>query len=161
MKRSLKIIALGVSAAIIAIDQLIKIFIINKIPSAGIFIFNGKILQLKFELTMNKFIAFGIKLPEALTFAIPIAAIAVLATYCFILLKKNDLRFGAALTIVAGAATSNLADRVFRRTVVDFFSVRIYNFNWPSFNFADAVISIGIIYLMIRLFRENRTKIPA
>ncbi|MFH0779459.1 MAG: signal peptidase II [Parcubacteria group bacterium] len=156
MKRSLKIIVLCVSVAMIAIDQSIKILIINKIPFAGVFIFNGKSLHLKLELMMNKFFAFGINLPDVLTFVIPIAAITVLAAYCFILFRKDDLRSGAALAIIAGAAISNLADRVFRRAVVDFFSIRIYNFEWPSFNFADAVISMGILYLIIVLLKRDK-----
>src|SRR3954447_4739651 len=44
------------------------------------------------------------------------------------------------LGLAAGGATGNAADRLFRRSVVDFIDVR----GWPVFNFADAAITCGV-----------------
>lgn len=161
MDRPLKFSVFWASALTIAIDQAIKLLAISKIPQNGFFIFLGRHWQLKLELVSNKFLAFGAKAPELLVILIAAAIIALLAKFCLNAIKANNVKFALAISILVGAAASNLADRIFRRAVIDFISITLNDFTWPSFNFADAVISIGIIYLMIRLFRENRTKIPA
>ena len=45
----------------------------------------------------------------------------------------------------------NLLDRIFRGFVVDFIDFKF----WPVFNFADAYISIGVVVLIILLWKEK------
>jgi signal peptidase II len=60
-----------------------------------------------------------------------------------------------ALGLVLGGAIGNLADRVFRGhhgAVVDFITLS----HWPTFNVADACITVGTIVLVVSLWRPAR-----
>ena len=58
-----------------------------------------------------------------------------------------------ALAMVIGGAVGNIADRILRGAVADFFAFHILGYHWPAFNFADSVISIGIVMLLYDSFR--------
>ncbi|HLC65360.1 MAG TPA: signal peptidase II [Candidatus Nanoarchaeia archaeon] len=54
--------------------------------------------------------------------------------------------------LVLGGGLGNLADRIFRGSVVDFFDFKI----WPIFNLADAAITIGVLFLIFLLWKEEK-----
>jgi len=56
-----------------------------------------------------------------------------------------------AIGLVLGGALGNLADRVFRGHVVDFIAVP----HWPTFNLADAAITVGVVLLLIGSLRSG------
>ncbi len=58
------------------------------------------------------------------------------------------------LSLVLGGVLGNLTDRVARGAVVDFLDFTIASYKWPTFNFADLVISIGAIILIIDALRS-------
>lgn len=49
-----------------------------------------------------------------------------------------------AIMLVVGGGLSNIIDRIFRGYVLDFIQIPL----WPTFNVADACISIGITLLL-------------
>lgn len=65
--------------------------------------------------------------------------------------KKNKdknmllLSYGLLLSGILG----NLIDRIIRGVVVDYISIRIFNYQYPIFNFADMFITVGIIIFII------------
>ena len=65
--------------------------------------------------------------------------------------KKNKdknmllLSYGLLLSGILG----NLIDRIIRGVVVDYISIRIFNYQYPIFNFADMLITVGIIIFII------------
>ncbi len=54
-----------------------------------------------------------------------------------------------ALALVVGGAVGNLIDRVASGAVTDFIDVYVGMHHWPSFNVADAAISIGIVLMAL------------
>ena len=67
--------------------------------------------------------------------------------------EKNKL----ALSFVIGGALGNILDRIPDGYVTDFLHLKINNFSFFIFNFADASISIGAILLIyMELFRNKR-----
>jgi len=54
--------------------------------------------------------------------------------------------------LLSAGILSNLVDRIFRGSVVDYIDLGW----WPVFNIADSLIVIGVIGLIIQLFREER-----
>jgi len=75
----------------------------------------------------------------------------------FLILKKDYMSknvYISLLFIIAGGV-SNLIDRIFRGYVVDFIDItQIINF--PVFNFADIVLVIGWVLLVIAIFKDLR-----
>jgi len=57
-----------------------------------------------------------------------------------------------ALSLVLGGALGNLLDRLFRGTVTDFLQFIFGSYEFPSFNAADSMITIGAGLLIIDLF---------
>ena len=63
----------------------------------------------------------------------------------------------AGLALVLGGAVGNLIDRVRLGYVVDFIQVLIAGWPFPSFNVADAAISVGAAFLIVdALFFSGR-----
>lgn len=57
-----------------------------------------------------------------------------------------------ALALIFGGGLSNLIDRFTRGCVVDFIDVDF----WPSFNLADAAITVGVIILVLSMLKTPK-----
>ena len=119
---------------------------------------------LDFVYTENPGIAFG-QLQEGGSFGrwffvvLAIAA-AVAVFYYFLRTPRNDDRvLGACALLLAGIA-GNLTDRARLGYVIDFIVVHAGSWHWPTFNVADASISIGALLLAYDLIFEKK-KAPA
>ena len=53
--------------------------------------------------------------------------------------------------MILGGAIGNIIDRFRLGNVVDYIDICIMNIHWPAFNFADSVITIGILILIHQL----------
>lgn len=60
----------------------------------------------------------------------------------------NPIVLSAGLALVLGGAIGNAVDRVLLGSVVDFIQVLIFGWPFPSFNVADAAISVGAGFLI-------------
>jgi signal peptidase II len=84
------------------------------------------------------------------------AAVAVL--YYFLRTPSNDDRvLGACALLLAGIA-GNLTDRARLGYVIDFIVLHAGSWHWPTFNVADASISIGALLLALDLVFEGKRK---
>jgi signal peptidase II len=63
-----------------------------------------------------------------------------------------------ALALVLGGALGNLWDRAFRGTVTDFLLFIFGSYEFPAFNVADSMISIGAGLLLIELWLTRHQK---
>jgi signal peptidase II len=63
--------------------------------------------------------------------------------------SPRDRSLLVALALVVGGAVGNLIDRIASGAVTDFIDVYAGSHHWPSFNVADAAISIGIVLMAI------------
>lgn len=122
-----------------------------------------------FIYTENPGIAFG-QLQEGGSFGrwffVVLAGAALLALiYYFFRTQRNDDRvLGACALLLAGIA-GNLTDRVRLGYVIDFIVLHAGSWHWPTFNVADASITIGALLLAYdmvfagRKDREQRSEI--
>ena len=82
---------------------------------------------------------------------------AVIAVWLWRLRKEGPLVLMAGLSLVLGGAIGNLIDRARLGYVTDFIQVWFGNWAFPSFNVADAGISVGAALLIIdALFFSGR-----
>ncbi len=85
--------------------------------------------------------------PEVLTIATALL-MAVLVLFFF----TKFVRSGALmiyLMLILGGGLGNLADRVFRGSVVDYLRVEFINF--PVFNLADCLVVVGVLLALVWL----------
>jgi len=73
--------------------------------------------------------------------------------FYFIKTPLEERSMLVSLSLILGGALGNLVDRVFKGYVVDFVDFYIKRSHWPSFNVADASISIGAILLIFILLK--------
>src|SRR5213593_716320 len=73
------------------------------------------------------------------------AAIAVL--YYFFRTPRNDDRILGACALLLAGILGNLTDRVRFGFVIDFILLHAGQYHWPTFNIADASISVGALLL--------------
>ncbi|MGH8980802.1 MAG: signal peptidase II [Acidimicrobiales bacterium] len=79
--------------------------------------------------------------------------VVLLVAVCWLAWRARRTWVGVAYGLVLGGALGNLADRLFRDhhgDVVDFITMS----HWPTFNIADAAITVGVVALIVMmLFR--------
>ncbi len=85
------------------------------------------------------------------------AAIAVL--FYFFRTPRNDDRILGACALLLAGILGNLTDRVRLGFVIDFIMVHAGAYHWPTFNVADASITLGALLLAYDLiFASRRAK---
>ena len=73
----------------------------------------------------------------------------VIAIWIWRIRKAGQAVLSAGLALVLGGAVGNLIDRILLGHVTDFFQVWFGSWAFPSFNVADAGISVGAALLII------------
>jgi signal peptidase II len=116
---------------------------------------------LQFIYTENPGIAFG-QLQEGGKFGrwffVVLAVLAAIAVfYYFMRTPRNDDRvLGACALLLAGIA-GNLTDRARLGYVIDFIVLHAGDYHWPTFNIADASITVGALLLAYDLIFSRRS----
>ncbi len=147
-------VILAAAAGIVAIDQLIKYFIVQGLaPNGSLSVIDGL-----FSLTYveNRGVAFGMFQDHVAVFAV-ITAVLIAAFIWMIIKKKfTGMTFYVSAALMIGGGIGNLIDRIFRGFVVDYLSLSFFP---PVCNFADYCITIGAVLLVVvLLFKTGREK---
>ena len=86
----------------------------------------------------------------------------VIAVWIWRIRKEGQILLSIGLSLVLGGAVGNLIDRIRLGYVTDFIQVWFGSWAFPSFNVADAGISVGAAFLIIdALFFSGRDSAPA
>lgn len=176
MKKKLKIIAIF-SPIILALDQITKWLIVQKIP------FGDKVVIWEnfFDIihTRNKGAAFGMlstwdsAYRDLFFYGISLLAFGFLI-YFLKQIPEERKWSATSVALILGGALGNVIDRIFRGSVVDFLSFHWHNkavdwqifgkpihleLVWPAFNVADAAITTGVFWLLIfTSFHQRKEK---
>ena len=154
------IILIGFSALIIALDQLVKMYVHLHFHLGE----SVPVLEGYFNITYvrNPGAAFGFLGQSHPTFREyffllmpPVALLIILA----ILRGVNDRDYWQifALSSVFGGAVGNYIDRLQFRYVIDYLDFHWREmYTWPAFNIADMAIVCGVGVLMVLMYREGR-----
>jgi len=76
----------------------------------------------------------------------------VIAVWLWRIRSEGQTVLAAGLALVLGGAIGNLIDRIMLGHVTDFIQVMFGSWAFPSFNVADAGISVGAAFLIIDAF---------
>ena len=150
------LINIFIVSSIFLLDRFSKIYVIylnDKLLVSEIF--SSKFLNINF--IWNRGIAFGLfsfdelKLYNILTILILIIIILVM----FMITKCEGLK-KYSLLMILGGALGNVFDRIMYKAVPDFIDFHIGNFHWFIFNIADIFITIGVFFMIISEFIDNK-----
>lgn len=143
----------GLPVVLVVLDQLLKLLFVAWIgPDADrhrIEIFGDAVA---FEYVENTGAAFGIM--TSATGALAGLSLLIAAGGAFMLWREHREHpmAATAIALVVGGALGNVIDRIFRGYVVDFMAVGTF----PRFNLADSAITIGVLMLLVAMFRDER-----
>lgn len=139
-------VAAAVAAAVVLADQLSKWWALDRLVDGPVHV----LWRLDLALTLNTGSAFS--LFRGATIVIVIVALGLVAVLVAMVWRAPTLGRAAVLGLILGGALGNLSDRFFRAehgAVVDFIEFH----GWPTFNVADACVTVGCILFAISLLR--------
>lgn len=143
-------VSLIVATLLVAVDQLIKIIVdLWLIPQGEVAVLDG-ILSLAY--VENTGAAWG-ALEGKRWFLVIVALVAIVAIiYMMCKGKIKGVCYNVATVLLLAGGLGNLIDRVFRGYVIDYLRVTFVEF--PVFNFADCLITVGACFLIVKLVQE-------
>lgn len=86
------------------------------------------------------------------------SVIALIILIRFMFQFKNNLRNNIAFACTVAGIMSNLADRLFLGYVRDFLDFTIFRYDYPIFNIADIAIVVGVLLLIVAIFKGEDKK---
>jgi len=153
-----RVLGLAAALAIFIVDQAVKLWVRD-----GLRLNETRLYELLpfFDLrwTENYGVSLGMLTATSVEMrGILVAMTSAIALFVFVwLLRERKLIDILALALVLGGAVGNLIDRIALGYVTDFIQVWFGNWAFPSFNVADAGISVGAALLIIdALFFSGR-----
>ena len=140
-------VAAGVVAAVVLVDQLTKWWAVDRLALEPFHV----VWRMDLALSRNTGSAFS--LFQGATGLIVVIAVALVAALLVMVWRAPTLGRAATLGLILGGALGNLSDRFFRSggAVVDFVEFHF----WPTFNVADACVTVGCILLAVSLLRGS------
>lgn len=136
---------------LIALDQVVKWYVVKEIPLGGMRRFIPKVVSLTY--LKNSGAAFSMLENQQWFFAI-ITLIAMGAAFVYLYRHiKGSLWLLLGLTLIISGGIGNFIDRVRQGFVVDMFHLDFMNF--AIFNVADIYLTVGVGLLLIYILREE------
>ena len=140
------IIALLLSAAAVAIDQILKLLVTSNMqPNSGFTVIKG---FLNIFYIQNRGAAFGMLQNQRWFFITATLAVSIVMIYALFKYKQHNFFSYAAVTLIVGGGFGNLIDRVLHSYVIDYIYVSFFP---PIFNFADCCVTVGTVFLIIHI----------
>lgn len=147
-------VALAIAALVIAVDQIIKYFIVTNLKPVGTVNVLGEVFRLTY--VENKGVAFGMFNNMRWIFvALTSVMLAAIIIYMF-MKRRSDRFFCVCAGFIIGGGAGNLIDRIAHGYVVDYLSLSFFP---PVCNFADYCITIAVVVLAVYiLFLSKKNK---
>jgi len=148
------------AAGIYLVDQATKAWAVRSLRGGN----DRTIISGFFDLVyaQNDGIAFGQLQEGGNAFRWVFVALAVAAAiavfYYFLKTDRNDDRVLGACALLLAGIVGNLTDRARLGYVVDFIDIHLRTYHWPTFNIADASITIGALLLAYDLVFSKKER---
>ena len=152
------VLFLTTAAFVVVIDQITKAFVSSAMSLHESIVFIGSFFNITY--VRNPGAAFGIlatagpAFRSAFFLSVTVAAILLILYYLSRSMRK-ELLLIFSLSLILGGASGNFIDRIRYGEVIDFLDVYIATYHWPTFNVADASISLGAALLVLQMVRDR------
>ena len=154
-----RILYLVAALSVYLMDQGSKAWAIRRVRFRDQTVISG---VLDFVYAENPGIAFG-QLQEGGSFGrwffvVLASAAAVAVLFYFFRTPRTDDRILGSCALLLAGILGNLTDRVRLGFVIDFIHLHAGQYHWPTFNLADASITIGALLLAYDLIFASRNQ---
>ena len=151
MKASGRGLALVLLLFTVGCDRLTKNIAVNHLAGEPARLYLFGLLRLEYAENTGAFLSMGATLPSAMRTALLTGGVAVLLMVVALLAIRNRWTgaclVGAALMWAGGV--SNLIDRAFQGSVVDFINLGIGSLRTGIFNVADIAVMLGAALILV------------
>lgn len=130
--------------ALMAVDQIIKLAVVNLLKPIGTFVLIPHFLE--FTYSENSGAAFGMLQNNSIFFAVLTIVISIVIFGFLMKYKHHNLLSKISCLMIIAGGLGNLVDRLRLHYVVDF--IHFYFFNY-IFNFADCLVTVGVALMVI------------
>jgi signal peptidase II len=140
-----------VAALVVALDQLSKLWINPNQPPIQLLPGFLDLVYVK-----NYGAIFGLVHSHTELFiALGIAASVIILVFVYYFPPATTVGM-LAFALILGGAMGNLIDRIRLGYVIDFVSIHVQElFHWPTFNIADAALTVGILTLIYYFYESG------
>jgi len=145
-------LALGIAAAVLALDQATKAWVLRILPGAPPLTVVPGFFNLTFSRNTGGVFGLLAGAPSLgrRVFFVGSTAVALGVIVVFLRRWGRESRLlTVALSLVAGGAVGNLVDRLRFGSVVDFIDWHWRGHHWYTFNVADGAITTGAVLLVV------------
>jgi signal peptidase II len=156
-KRDWRGLLLGISAMIIALDRVTKMWVGKHVIEGDGIVVIPRIFRITHVLNAGAAFSLFNNAPEERTRWLLTAVSLIAALIVLVAILRIGRRFSAtalALALILGGALGNAWDRIQYKMVTDFLEVYIVHYHWPDFNVADSAIVCGGILLFLGAFLD-------
>jgi len=157
---------IGVFLLLLIFDAALKYHVFTSIPKmsflhpfypyGGIGVFKDFLgIQFSINHVENLGAAWGM-LSEYSTLLFYVRVVVVLCLMVYLVLFNRVRRREFPLLLIITGAVGNILDYILYGHVIDMFHFKFWNYSYPVFNLADAMITIGIIWLLVLSFVSSK-----
>ena len=144
-------IVAGIIAALIALDQVVKAYVVQNIALGEVKSWIPNLVSLTY--LQNRGAAFSILQDQQLLFAVITLVVVVGAIWYLHKHMEDSFWMVLGLTLIIAGGLGNFIDRISQGFVVDMFHLDFINF--AIFNVADSYLTVGVIVLLIAMLKEE------
>lgn len=113
-------------------------------------------IDFSIEFVLNRGAAWGMFAQyQSLLLGVRIAIIVGMLSYLFFI--NRNARTQLPWILIISGAIGNIVDFFLYDSVVDFLHFNLWGYDFPTFNFADSFITIGVIGLLLSSFFARKT----
>ena len=139
------------AAALIGIDQAIKLWAVQALQPVGAMPFIPHVVELRFVL--NQGMAFSLLSGKQLFLIIATSIALIFVAYGLFFRSRGRYLQQAALLLILAGGIGNLIDRVLNGEVVDYINLLFMRF--AVFNFADICVCVGVALWVLVIFLDE------
>lgn len=146
-----KIKEMALIIVLVGIDQMLKIIIDNTLNL-------GQIIKIVPSIQLTKLYNYGVSFSFLANKTYLIIAITIIAIIYLFILKKSYMNkyINLGINLVIAGGIGNLIDRLVYNYVIDYIKVDFFNF--PIFNLADILVSLGFIIIIVAYLLTKEEK---
>ena len=139
---------------VLLLDQIVKLIICQKMKVNQMITVIPKFFSLFY--VKNTGAAFSIlKNNTSLIVVISCIVLSIIDWYIKQNRKISKLE-KTALGLITGGIVGNLIDRVLHHAVIDYLYFQFGSYGFPVFNIADIAITIGVVLMIVDMFRDKK-----
>ncbi len=138
-------------AALVGIDQAIKLWAVNVLQPVGAMPFIPHVVELRFVL--NQGMAFSLLSGKQLFLIVATSSALLFVAYGLFFRSRGRYLQQAALLLILAGGIGNLIDRVLNGEVVDYINLLFMRF--AVFNFADICVCVGVALWVLVIFLDE------